>query len=247
MADPETQQLLSIIFRVVQIAATVMMVLVAGCTALVFLSALFAKHRRLRPTEAPSRPPSQALQSLIALARQVEFQSVGLWTDAEEGSDTGNMYTFMLSPDACILFCVRHDRLSPPHRFITPLADGRWVITSIVVDEADLSGLDDEQRLPGGFHAVLSRHRARIAAPSAAVLAFSPDSMARHMHEHEQARLDRLVAAKLAKPVPGREDQWRYTLRGAVRQASTWLRNLRQYQKLRVDQRKQPIKLRLEK
>ena len=247
MPDHEALQILSIVFRVVQIVAAALLVLTVGCAAIILLRALFVKHRLLRPVEAPSRPPSQSLQSQIALACQVEFQSLGLWTDAEEGSDKGHIYTFMLSPDACILFQVRHDRLSPPYRFITPLADGRWLITGIPGDEADLSGLDDELVFPRGFHAMLSRHRARIMVPASAVLTLSPDSTARLLREHEQACLNRLVAAKLARIVPGQEDQWRYTLRGAVRLTRVWLCNLRKHQKMLADQRKRPDKLRLER
>lgn len=247
MVDPEAQQLLSIIFLVVQVIGGVALALIAAFAAIAFLRALFVKHRPLRPLEWPSHPASQGVQSLIALASEAGFQSVGFLSDADEGSDKGHVYTLMLSPDACILFYVRHDRLSPPYRFMTPLADGHWVITGVMADEMDLSGLDDEQVLPRGFNTMLSRHRARIVASSSALLVFSPDSITQHLHEHEQARLDRLVAAKLAKFVPGQRAQWRYTLRGAERQTRACLRRLREYQKMLADQRKRPEKLRLER
>lgn len=245
--DPEALQLLSIIFFVVQIIGGVALALMAGCAACVFLQALWVKHRPLRPLESPSHPASRGVRSLVALASEAGFQSVGFLSEADKGSDKGHVYTLMLSSDACILFHVRHDRLSPPYRFMTPLADGHWVITSVMTDEMDLSGLDDEQMLPRGFNTMLSRHRARIAASSSALPVFSPDSITQHLHEHEQACLNRLVAAKLAKFVPGQEAQWRYTLRGAGRQTRACLRRLREYQKMLADQRKRPEKLRLEK
>ncbi len=247
MVDPEAKQLLSIIFLVVQVIGGVALALMAAFAAIAFLRALFVKHRPLRPLEWPSHPASQGVQSLIALASEAGFQSVGFWTDAKEDSDKGQIYTLMLSPDARILFHVRHDRFSPPYRFITPLADGHWVVTGTTDDEADLSGLDDKLWFPRGFHAILSRHRTRIGALSSAILALSPDSMSRRLREHEQARVDRLVAAKLARFVPGQQVEWRYALRGAVRQTRVCLRHLREYQKMLADQRKQPDKLRLEK
>jgi hypothetical protein len=100
---------------------------------------------------------------------------------------------------------------------MTPLADGRVLVTTDNNDEGDLSGLYVTRRvLNAPFPELLATHRAQMQKHGAAVATFAePTALDALMRVYDR-RVERLVGRGLANHVYADRAQWRYTALGGL-------------------------------
>jgi len=164
--------------------------------------------------------------------KKLGYRYGGVYHDAR-GSIYKCRYDFWLSPDSTILVwigCGTVARLAAKSvNLISQLEGGRYLQTTDMTGETDLSGLTDLQIWPKQtFRKLVDRHNARLEALGASALPFS-DAPMRDVINIRRVRALRLVEQGDAKYVDDNESIWKYTLKGALRFyfVATWLQTFR--------------------
>jgi hypothetical protein len=192
-------------------------------------SALIEKRRLLMLTPVEDDRASRAMARNAApleLAARAGFRWLGVYSD-REGMIEG-ILALLLSEDAGTLM-VRSCRAELSTRFITPLLDGRWVVTADFGGEDDLSGLYMQAMLPTDpFPHVYSYHLQRVAELSrdTPAVTFDAATLLEEILLQEQTRVQMLIDRGLARRLFGPDDRWKYTLTGALRIAAAGLRRM---------------------
>jgi hypothetical protein len=205
----------TIIFAVI---GGLVLLVVVGFSAALFLSYLFEK-RRLQRWEPVRDGRDARLQGKVAAAvesaRERGFRDAGVFSDGDAGWKEG-LYQILLSPDRRTLMWARGGSLAARYRLISAADGGRWLVTTNVRGETDFSGLTEEMELPhDNFEVVWRFHQVRLAQWPRETKAFDERSLGKMFLDRERLRARELVKRGLARFVDPAEEVFVHTFAAA--------------------------------
>lgn len=172
-------------------------------------------------------PPSRYFQAMNDAAVALGYQHGGLFGQDRRGSTTYRCcLSLWLSPDQKSILCIAGGKLAridyKRTMLISMFNNGMSLVSMDAFGSEDLSGTRDVQVLMNAdLHELNQFHLQRLARLNAEARLFNPDSIFTEFNEWNKQRADRLVEQRLARYLSPEHNDWRFTLSGAWRYATT--------------------------
>ena len=168
--------------------------------------------RKLDPADASATKGKN--EPVVDAALCAGLQNIGTFMDRRGQFMSGGI-TMLLSADGLILLAVVHSRVGR-YSLTTRLQSGRRIRTADVSGVRDLSGLEDQQMLPGvPLEVVIYYHQQRVAAAEEPATPFDPASLADEEYTFQRERVARMVQMGLARYRDPEQTSWSYSMQGA--------------------------------
>jgi len=197
------------------------------CFISIFLVACWEKHplRQYQPG-APEAvgPPSGYFRAMNEAAAARNLQHCGHYLQTRDSSLYRCCVSLWLTADQCTLVTVWGGKLAKIDYkrtlFISVTTDGGEIVTLDDFGIVDLSGIRDlEVVYRADFEELAARHDQRLAEAHASLKPFPPTRAMDQFEDLGQVRAERMVALGLAKFLDLQESNWRYTVKGAFKNA----------------------------
>jgi len=197
------------------------------CFVSIFLTACWEKHpiRQYQPgAPEDAAPPSGYFQAMNEAAARQNLRHCGNYLQTRNSSLYKCCISLWLTADQCTLITVWGGKLAKIDYkrtlFISVTSDGREIVTLDDFGIVDLSGIRAmEVVYRADFEELAARHSQRLTEVTAPLKPFSPT---RAMDQYEDlglVRAEKMVALGLAKFLELQESNWRYTVKGAFKNA----------------------------
>jgi len=203
-----------------------MVTAVVGLVSLFFLAAYFEKRKLISLSRAGSDAPAEQsgrAGARLHAAEALGFKSIGYLLDRE--GVKSSYVTLLLSRNDRVLVSVSRG-IAGKFKLMSKLSDARWLITSEIAGEPDLSDLRIEAQCRGTMDQALAQHLLRLSEVGFAGVPFDPNSVVRDLLEHDRTRAERLIVSGYARWRYVDKAVWSYTITGSVRIAMRSLRSL---------------------
>lgn len=193
----------------------------------IFLTACWEKHpiRQYQPgVPEDAAPPSGYFRAMNEAAAKQNLLHCGNYIQARNSSLYQCCISLWLTADQCTLITVWGGKIAKVDYkrtlFISVTNDGREIVTMDEFGIIDLSGIRDiDVVYRADFEELVARHSQRLAANTVPLKPFSPSRALDQFEDLGRVRAEKMVSLRLAKFLDMTESNWRYTVKGAFKNA----------------------------
>ncbi len=197
------------------------------CFVSIFLMACWEKHpiRQYQPgAPEDACPPSGYFRAMNEAAARRNLLHCGNYLQTRNSSLYKCCISLWLTADQCTLITVWGGKLAKIDYkrtlFISVTNDGREIVTLDDFGIVDLSGIRDMDVVyRADFEELVARHSQRLTGVAAPLKSFSPTRALDQYEDSGRVRAEKMVSLGLAKFLDLQESNWRYTVKGAFKNA----------------------------